>query len=114
MAALMAHHAAARKIVMTVDQQLEQLETGRDTSLNLQSEISQSLNALACEVQALEQELHSVGMSERVDPGIFTCKHVGAAQVQGLELLDRESGVWILETRFWGNVSCFVSQVLDD
>ena len=64
-AALAAHHAAARKIVMAVDHQLEQLETGRDTSLNLQSEISQSLNALAREVQALEQQVHSVGASER-------------------------------------------------
>ena len=47
MATLAAHHASARKIVLAVDQQLEQLETGRDTSLQLQSEISQHLNLLA-------------------------------------------------------------------
>ena len=55
--ALDAHHAAARKIVLTVNQLLEQPESGRDTSLNLQSEISQHLNALAREVQALEDLL---------------------------------------------------------
>ena len=63
--ALTAHHAAARKIVLSVDQLLESLETGRDTSVTLQSEISQHLNALAREVQALEAELALVGPSER-------------------------------------------------
>ena len=63
--ALAAHHAAARKIVLHVDQLLESLETGRDTSLNLQSEISQHLNTLAREVQALEAEIAMVGTSER-------------------------------------------------
>lgn len=65
MASLTAHHAAARKIVLSVDQLLESLETGRDTSVTLQSEISQHLNALAREVQALEAELALVGPSER-------------------------------------------------
>ena len=65
MAALTAHHASARKIVLAVDQLLEHLETGRDTSLALQSEISQHLNMLAREVQALEDELPMVGASER-------------------------------------------------
>ena len=47
MAALSAHHTSARKIVLSVDQNLETLETGRDTSLGLQTEISQQLNMLA-------------------------------------------------------------------
>ncbi|KAL1495742.1 hypothetical protein AB1Y20_016605 [Prymnesium parvum] len=54
---MQAHHAAARKFVLTVDQLLEQLETGRDTSVALQTRISQHLNALAREVQTLEQLL---------------------------------------------------------
>lgn len=66
MAALSAHHASARKIVLSVDQNLESLETGRDTSLQLQTEISQQLNMLAREVHALEQELPTVGASERL------------------------------------------------
>ena len=65
MAALAAHHASARKIVLSVDQLLEHLETGRDTSLQLQSELSQHLNMLAREVQALEEELPMVSASER-------------------------------------------------
>ena len=65
-ATLTAHHSAARKIVLTVDQLLESLETGRDTSLSLQSEISQHLNMLAREVQALEDQVPSVGaLAER-------------------------------------------------
>lgn len=56
----------------------------------------------------------AVGMSEHVDPGIFTCKHVSATQVEGLELLDRESGEWVGETRFRGNLLCFVNQLLAD
>lgn len=63
--ALAAHHASARKIVLAVDQLLEQLETGRDTSLQLQSQISQHLNTLAREVQALEGLLSTVSASER-------------------------------------------------
>jgi Golgi SNAP receptor complex protein 2 len=64
-ASLTAHHAAARKIVMTVDQMLESLESGRDTSLSLQAEISQHLNALAREVTSLEGELRMVAATER-------------------------------------------------
>lgn len=64
-ASLTAHHAAARKIVMSVDTQLESLESGRDTSLTLQSEISQHLNALAREVLALENELPRASAPER-------------------------------------------------
>ena len=64
-ATLAAHHASARKIVLAVDQLLENLETGRDTSLQLQSEISQHLNLLAREVQALEDELPTVSHGER-------------------------------------------------
>lgn len=65
-ATLTAHHSAARKIVLTVDQLLESLETGRDTSLSLQSEISQHLNMLAREVQALEDAVPAVGgLAER-------------------------------------------------
>lgn len=51
--------------MLSVEQLLESLETGRDTSVNLQSEISQHLNTLAREVQALEAELAMVGTSER-------------------------------------------------
>ncbi len=54
---LEAHHSAARKIVLTVDQLLVQLETGRNTSVSLQSQISQHLNALARELQLLEELL---------------------------------------------------------
>jgi Golgi SNAP receptor complex protein 2 len=64
-AALTAHHASARKIVLSVDQLLERLESGRDTSLALQSDISQHLNLLAREVQALEDELPTIGASQR-------------------------------------------------
>jgi Golgi SNAP receptor complex protein 2 len=65
-ATLTAHHASARKIVLAVDTLLEQLETGRDTSLSLQSEISQHLNMLAREVQALEEQVPMVGaLAER-------------------------------------------------
>ena len=34
-------------------------------------------------------------------PGIFTCKHVSAAQVEGLELLNRE---WVGENRIRANL----------
>ena len=66
MAALSAHHTSARKIVLSVDQNLETLETGRDTSLGLQTEISQQLNMLAREVHALEELMPSVATSERM------------------------------------------------
>jgi isopenicillin N synthase-like dioxygenase len=56
----------------------------------------------------------AVGMSEHVDPGIFTCKYVSATQVEGLELLDRASGEWVGEARFRGNMICFVNQLLAD
>ena len=58
-------HASARKIVLSVNQLLEQLESGRDTSLDLQSQISQHLNALAREVQALEALLPSIPAAQR-------------------------------------------------
>ena len=64
-AALTAYHASARKIVLTVNQLLLELETGRNTSLALQSEISQHLNLLAREVAALEAEVPRVGASQR-------------------------------------------------
>ena len=63
--ALDAHHASARKIVLTVNQLLEKLESGRDTSLTLQSQISQHLNALAREVQSLEDLLPSEAAARR-------------------------------------------------
>jgi isopenicillin N synthase-like dioxygenase len=53
-----------------------------------------------------------VGMSGHVDPGIFSCKYVGAAQIAGLEVLDRESGAWIGETLFRGSAVCFVNEAL--
>ena len=53
-----------------------------------------------------------VGMSDHVDPGIFSCKYVGAAQIAGLEVLDRESGAWVGETLFHGSVLCFVNEAL--
>ncbi|EOD28410.1 hypothetical protein EMIHUDRAFT_253095 [Emiliania huxleyi CCMP1516] len=54
---LEAHHAAARKIVLAVHRDLEQLETGRNVSLDLQLQISQNLNALARELHELERLL---------------------------------------------------------
>ena len=59
------HHACARKIVLTVDELLEQLETGRDTSVALQAKISQHLNALAREVKSLEDLLPERPANER-------------------------------------------------
>ncbi len=58
-------HASARKIVLSVNQLLEQLESGRDTSLEVQSQISQHLNALAREVQALEALLSTIPAAQR-------------------------------------------------
>ena len=55
--ALDAHHANARKLVLTVNEQLQALESGQDTSVGLQSLISQNLNALAREVQELSYHL---------------------------------------------------------
>lgn len=63
--ALAQRHASARKIVLSNNLLLEQLESGRDTSLELQSQISQHLNTLAREVQALEGLLPTVGASQR-------------------------------------------------
>lgn len=60
-----AHHAAALKIVQQVETHLVQLETGQDTSIGLQTDISQHLNTLAREVQALEELLPSVPVAER-------------------------------------------------
>mmetsp|Transcript_20828 Transcript_20828/g.53160 ORF Transcript_20828/g.53160 Transcript_20828/m.53160 type:complete len:224 (+) Transcript_20828:84-755(+) len=58
-------HASARKIVLSVNQLLEQLESGRDTSVDLQSQISQHLNALAREVQALDGLLSTIPSAQR-------------------------------------------------
>lgn len=55
-----------------------------------------------------------VGMSDHVDPGIFSCKYVGSEQVAGLELLDRESGEWVGETQFRGSVVCCVNEALSE
>ena len=63
--ALEAHHAAARKIVLTVYQALEQLESGQDTSLELQSSVCAQLNALARELQDMEEQLESEGAERR-------------------------------------------------
>ena len=54
---LEAHHAAARKIVLAVHRDLEQLETGRNVSLDLQLQISQNLNALARELHVTQARL---------------------------------------------------------
>ena len=61
--ALDAHHANARKLVLTVNEQLQALESGQDTSVGLQSLISQNLNALAREVQELEGLLAAVAQT---------------------------------------------------
>ena len=63
--ALDAHHANARKLVLTVNEQLQALESGQDTSVGLQSLISQNLNALAREVQELEGLLAAVAPGSR-------------------------------------------------
>ena len=55
--ALLAHHASARKIVLTVDRLLDELESGRDSSVSMQATISQHLNTLARELEALERLL---------------------------------------------------------
>ena len=63
--ALDAHHANSRKLVLTVNEQLQALESGQDTSVGLQSLISQNLNALAREVQELEGLLAAVAPGSR-------------------------------------------------
>lgn len=63
--ALEAHHAAARKIGLKVDSDLEQLETGKNVSLELQSQISQHLNALKRELHELERLLPGEGVQRR-------------------------------------------------
>lgn len=67
MAALQAHHMNARKVALSVYQLLEQLESGSDTSISLQSEISQQLNKLAHEVQTLKDLLPTVDASQRAN-----------------------------------------------
>ena len=52
-------------MLLTVNQLLDQLHSGRDTSNELQSQISMHLNTLGREIQALSDMLHSVGASER-------------------------------------------------
>lgn len=63
--ALSAHHASARKIVLQVDRLLDELESGRDTSVSMQSTISQHLNTLARELDALERLLPELALQER-------------------------------------------------
>jgi isopenicillin N synthase-like dioxygenase len=58
--------------------------------------------------QAMEE------MAPHVDPGLFTCKYVGATQVPGLEVLDQATGRYVGEGAFRGRVVCFVNQVLAD
>ena len=62
---LEAHHQSARKILLNVQQQLDLLESGRDTSIELQADISQHLNSLSREVQTLEELLPYAGGSKR-------------------------------------------------
>ena len=62
---LEAHHASARKILLAVQQQLDLLETGRDTSIEIQSEISQRLNTLSREVQTIEELLPYAASDKR-------------------------------------------------
>ena len=64
-ATLEAHHQSARKILLAVQQQLDLLESGRDTSIELQAEISQHLNTLSREVQTLEELLPYAGVGKR-------------------------------------------------
>ena len=55
--ALEQHHASARKILLTVQQQLDLLDSGHDTSIDLQSSISQHLNTLSRDVATIEELL---------------------------------------------------------
>ena len=64
-ASLEAHHAAARKYVLNTHRALELLESGQDTSLEMQSQISQDLNALARELEQLEEQLTYEGPERR-------------------------------------------------
>ena len=63
--ALESHHASARKLLLTVQQQLDLLESGRDTSIELQAGISQSLNTLSREVQTIEELLPQASADKR-------------------------------------------------
>ena len=62
---LEAHHASARKTLLAVQQQLDLLETGRDTSIEIQAEISQRLNTLSREVQTIEELLPYAASDKR-------------------------------------------------
>ena len=57
--------ANARRLVLTVNQLLDALESGRDTSLDLQSQISQHLNAMSREMQVLETLVPNVPAAQR-------------------------------------------------
>merc|ERR1712087_291903 len=59
-----AHHASARKIMVTVQEMLVQLDYG-NSSIELKSQISQHLNALSREVNSLEELLPEQGASAR-------------------------------------------------
>uniref|UniRef100_A0A7S0LMW9 Vesicle transport v-SNARE N-terminal domain-containing protein n=1 Tax=Coccolithus braarudii TaxID=221442 RepID=A0A7S0LMW9_9EUKA len=59
--AIETHHTNARKVVLTVQKLLVELETGRDTSIELQTHISQHINALAREINILEELLPGEG-----------------------------------------------------
>lgn len=48
------HYAVARRVAFQVEEQLQELETGRDTSLTFQGNISTNLNQLARELETLE------------------------------------------------------------
>lgn len=49
-----AHYSVARRVAFQVEEQLQELETGRDTSLTFQGNISTNLNQLARELETLE------------------------------------------------------------
>ena len=49
-----AHYTIARRVAFQVEEQLQELETGRDTSMQFQGNISTNLNQLARELGTLE------------------------------------------------------------
>ena len=63
--ALEAHHTQARKILLSVKEQLGHLESGKDTSIQLQANISQQLNTLARELHAIEELMPAVNADKR-------------------------------------------------
>ena len=75
-----------------------------------------------CTGDCLEQQEGGRRMDSHVDPGIFTCKYIGADQVSGLEVQDRQSGKWVGERALGSTeaggvglepiVLCFVNEAL--